>query len=190
VVFYEQIISGLASFFNKDKPVDFSHFVDNQGNFEIFYPKNWRYDGNIAFVDGKYTISFQSPDNHYQFTIAVDTLLPKPFDFSTYAKTELESPSSGVYTPVIKSIFHGMEAYTREYAYASGSKRYAGGGVMFFTGNIVFSLSWSTPENKKQKFDQIIAHMLKTITVRNNLVITQYKQSTFDNMAKKGRKKL
>ena len=44
-------------------------------------------------------------------------------------RAELESPESGIYTPVNKGKFHGREAFLREYAYSSGGKRFFGGGT-------------------------------------------------------------
>mgnify|MGYP006267466361 CR=1 FL=1 len=97
-----------------EKPLRFLRFRDGMGNFEILYPESWRYDSDIAVVDGKYTISFQSPDCLCQFTVSVDIQLPEKFRFDSYAKAELESPTSGIYTPVKKTSFRDMPAYTRE----------------------------------------------------------------------------
>jgi len=149
-------------------PEGYSRFIDWQGNFEIVYPKSWRYDKDIAVVDGKYTICFLSPDGLCQFTVSVDALLKKGFRFAGYAKCELESPTSGIYTKMKGSVFKSMPAYRREYRYSSGSRRFFGGGVMFFTGEMVFSISWSAPENQKERLTGMFEHMLKALEVKKS----------------------
>ncbi|MFN7990712.1 MAG: hypothetical protein U0R44_00995 [Candidatus Micrarchaeia archaeon] len=151
----------------EEKPVRFELFRDGLGNFEIFYPRGWRFDEDIAVMDGKYAITFESPDGLSEFTVSVDAQLAMPFDFGRYAKAELESPSSGIYTPVKKGSFNGMPAYIRDYEYASGGRKFFGGGVMFFNGSSVFSLSWSGPSKKSEKLMKVYEHMQKTLAVRS-----------------------
>lgn len=153
----------------KEKPVRFARFRDPLGDFEISYPKDWKYDRDIAVVGGRYTISFESRDA--SFTISVDTSIPKKFNFSSYAKAELESPSSGIYTPIKKSRFRKMPAYRREYSYTSGGSDYFGGGVMFFTGKAVFSLCWSGLEKRRGVLQPILDHMLKSIAIGEGFLI-------------------
>ncbi len=141
----DSLLARLRTFFFRDKPVRYVRFRDGMGNFELFYPQGWKFDEDIAVVDGKYTISFVSGNGLCQFTIAVDAQLPDAFIFAKYAKAELESPTSGIYTPMKKAVFHSMPAYERDYSYSSGGRSYFGGGVMFCTGDAVFSLSWSAP---------------------------------------------
>ncbi|MFH1785173.1 MAG: hypothetical protein ABH842_01975 [Candidatus Micrarchaeota archaeon] len=146
--------------FFKKKPVEFVKFCDSFGNFEITYPKNWHFDKNIAVVDGQYTNSFYSNDSN--FTISVNAKIYEKFNFKKYAKQELESPSSGILTKPKKSKFLGMPSYNREYSYHSDGKEYFGGGIMFFTGRIVFSLNWNAPKYDKEKkkiFDQMISSL-------------------------------
>jgi hypothetical protein len=134
-------------------------------NFEITYPKGWKFDQDMAIVEGRYTITFQSSDRHSQFTVAVDAQLPSRFDFAKYAKQELESPSAGIYADVKKGKFRGMDAYRREYTYRSG-KDYFGGGIMFFNGDCVFSLSWSGPEEKKKGLQPVFEKMVESLKVK------------------------
>ncbi len=157
------------------KSISFWRFRDGLGNFEIFVPEGWKYDEDIAVVDGKYTISFQSPDKLCQFTISIDAQLPDDFRFSAYAKAELESPESGIYASVKKSRFHGMPAYVRDYSYTDGRSTFFGGGVMFFARDTVFSLSWSGPSSKRTILDAVFSHMRKTLVVRHGFVITRKK---------------
>jgi hypothetical protein len=160
-----------------EKPARFLKFRDGMGNFELFYPKGWKYDEDIAVVDGKYTISFQSRDGLEQFTVSVDVQLPERFRFDRYAKAELESPTSGIYTPVKKTRFRDMPAYARGYSYTSDGRRYFGGGVMFFTGQAVFSVSWGAPESRKETLDAVFGHMLKTLSVREGPVMARRKRT-------------
>ena len=114
------ILDVISSFFSRDKTIVFSNFMDPLGNFEIYYPKKWSYDRDIAVSDGKYAISFEKGDT--RFTIAVDISIPRDFDFRKYAKAELEDPTSGILTTAKKSHFRNMPAYRRDYSYESGGK--------------------------------------------------------------------
>ncbi len=155
----------------RPKEIRYERFRDGMGNFEIFYPRGWKFDRDIAVVDGKYTISFQSPGGHEQLTVAVDSQLEPGFRFSRYAKQELESPSSGILAQVRKASFHGMPAYERDYSYRSSGRWYFGGGVMFYSGSAVYSLSWSAPENRKEALSAIFRHMLDSLSVRKGFTI-------------------
>ena len=155
----------IFDFLFKKKPVTFVKFQDTFGNFEIRYPKTWKFDHDIAVVDGQYTNYFYSNDSN--FIIAINANIPSNFNFQKYAKNELESPTSGIYSKAIKSKFRGLPAFTREYGYRSQGTDYFGGGIMFFTGKLVFSISWSAPKSKKEDMDKIFGHMLKSlVTIR------------------------
>jgi hypothetical protein len=144
---------------------EFAEFADPMGNFRFCYPKGWRFDRDVAVEDARYTISFASRDSRSTFTVAVDANLPPGFRFGDYAKRELESPSSGIYTKASRSRFHGMPAYTREFSYHSGGSRYFGGGVMFHAGQVVFSLSWNAPEADKTAMERLFGHMKERFAV-------------------------
>jgi len=154
----DSVFGRILGFFIRKKPEAFRTFRDGMGNFEISIPEGWRFDTDIAVVDGRYTISFQSPGGKSGFTISVDAQLAEPFDFESYAKAELESPESGIYTPVIRGEFRGMPAFRREYRYDCGGGKYEGGGLMFHGGRLVFSLSWSSPEKEAMRpvFDRMV----------------------------------
>jgi hypothetical protein len=161
----------------QERPVSFLRFQDSSGNFELYYPMGWRFDHDIMIEDARYTISFSSPDSCSTFTVAVDANLPEKFNFARYAKKELESPTSGIYTTAKRGKFHGMPAYERQYGYTSGGRRYAGGGVMFCTGNVVFSLSWGAPIARDGKRDAIFKHMMESFMVLEGFVMTPRKGS-------------
>lgn len=160
------LLSWMRKLLGKGEPAGYERFRDGLGNFEIFYPRGWRYDEDIAVVDGKYSITFESPDHRSEFTVSVDAKLPFPFDFERYARAELESPESGIYTPVNKGKFHGREAFLREYSYSSGGRAFFGGGVMFSSGRIVYSFSWTGPENERERTMTLFEHMKRTVIVR------------------------
>jgi hypothetical protein len=167
----DDLLSGILGRLGfRKKAVVFSRFRDGLGNFELFYPQGWEYDEDIAVMDGKYTISFTSRDKLSQFTVSVDTMLPENFDFERYAREELESPTSGIYTPVVGSTFHGMPSFDREYSFTSGGRGYFGGGVMFFTGGAVFSLSWSAPQSRTDEMAGVFGHMKDTMAVRAGFI--------------------
>lgn len=151
------------------KKIRFKRFRDPLGNFEIFYPEGWKFDRDIAVVNGKYTVAFERGDRH--FTIAVDTSLPPDFEFGEYAKSELEGPSSGIIADLKRERFQGMPSFSREYRFDSGGKAFFGGGTMFFTGRAVFSVSWSAPEKDEGPSGRIFRHMLKSLAVREGLTI-------------------
>ena len=154
-------------------------FQDPLGNFVIHYPGGWKFDRDVAVMEGAYTISFSSPDGRCTFNIAVDAGLrggpgskggPKGgFDFPGYAKAVLESPSSGIYTPVKKSKFRDMPAYERDYTYHSSGTAYSAGGVMFFTGRAVFSISWNASERDKARYDALFKAMLESLIILSGL---------------------
>jgi hypothetical protein len=146
-------------------------FSDGMGNFEIQVPEGWKHDDDIAVVDGRYTQSFASRDGRCQFTVSVDAQVPERFEFKKYAKEELESPSSGIYAKMRKSTFHGMPAFCREYCYSSGATAFFGGGVMLFTGSIVFSLSWSAPESKHGQLMRVFDAMKASFRPRKGFTI-------------------
>ncbi len=158
------LLSGIKAAFGIGQPeAALMRFQDPLGNFVISYPSGWKFDRDVAVLEGAYTISFSSPDGRCTFNIGVDTGLKRGFSFPAYAKAELESPSSGIYTPVKKGKFREMPSFTREYAYTSSGATYFAGGVMFFTGRAVFSISWNAPEREKKRFDALFTRMLESI---------------------------
>jgi hypothetical protein len=166
------ILSRIKSCFRiREKPLQFRRFKDGMGNFEMDVPDGWKCDEDIAVVDGKYTISFQSKDGLSQFTVSIDAKIPGKFSFQKYAKSELESPASGIYTPVSKSVFHKMPAFVRDYHYQSGGRHFFGGGVMFFTGAVVFSLNWSAPESLKERAGCAFISMKKSFLPRAGFIM-------------------
>ncbi|MBU0533122.1 hypothetical protein KKB44_06535 [Candidatus Micrarchaeota archaeon] len=154
----------IFNLFSRDEKIIFSRFVDPLGNFEIFHHKTWKYDEDIAVVDGKYLISFESKDA--RFVVSVDASLASDFNFDAYAKEEIDSPTSGIHASVKKRSFRNMPAYEREYLYESAGKNYFGGGLIFFTGTLVISLSWTAPEKQKEKYESIFRHMIEKLHVR------------------------
>jgi hypothetical protein len=168
------MIESLKKLFEKKFP-KFELFRDNLGNFEIFFPAGWKFDENIAIEDGKYTISFLSKDGRSQFTVSVDAKLPEKFNFVKYAKNELESPASGIYTTALKTTFRRMKAFSRDFLYISGGKKYFGGGIMFHSGNEVFSINWSAPQGERVMADKIFGHMLESIVIREGFLVQKKK---------------
>jgi hypothetical protein len=148
------------------KKTRFSRFIDSSGNFEMDYPDGWKYDPNIAIEDGKYTVSFASPDSQSTFTISVDGNLPAGFEFPKYARNELESPSAGIYAKAVRCRFHKMPAYGREYCYISGGRGYCGGGMMFHANQAVFSMLWNCPQYMKKETGRIFSHMMDSFVVK------------------------
>jgi hypothetical protein len=178
---HDDIFSGIKAVLGIGQPAGqpaaaWVRFQDPVGNFVIRYPSGWKFDRDIAVMEGAYTISFSSSDGRCTFNIAVDAGLkggPKTrggFDFPAYAKAALESPSSGIYTPVKKSEFRGMPAFRRDYTYHSSGRTYSAGGVMFFTGRAVFSISWNAPEREKNKFDALYQRMLESLIILPGLM--------------------
>ncbi|MCI0503829.1 hypothetical protein L0Y65_03900 [Candidatus Micrarchaeota archaeon] len=166
------LISRVKSFLGLGaKAMRFRQFTDGMGNFSMLVPAGWKCDEDIAVVEGKYTISFQPPDGLSQFSVSIDAQVPPGLRFTKYAKSELESPSSGIYTPVRKSSFHKMPAFVREYCYTSGGRRYFGGGVMFFSGAIVYSLSWSAPQAKQGAQEGLFARMKDSFSPSRGFVM-------------------
>jgi len=160
------VLSSLRGMFaRKPKTVRFLRFKDSSGNFEILYPEGWNYDHDIAVLDAKYTNSFESPDCRCRFAIAFDGGLAPDFNFANYAKKELEGPSAGIIADAVKGKFRGMDCFRREYAYASGGGKYFGGGVMFYTGNAVYSVSWNAPESEKEVMKAVFDHMLDSLVI-------------------------
>lgn len=150
----------------RERDPEYVSFRDYLGNFSLQYPRGWKYDKDIAVVEGRYTNSFCSGNGLSQFTISVDALVHEKFNFPKYAKDELSSPSSGIYTPLRKSGFRGLPAYSREYGYCCGSREFFGGGVMFYTGELVFSISWSAPGREKANMEPVFRHMLDSLSFR------------------------
>jgi hypothetical protein len=148
-------------FTKKPKPVVYSKFIDSFGNFEIEYPKNWRYDKDIAVVDGQYTNTFQCNDSN--FTISINAKIQENLNFRKYAKNELESPASGICANAIKSKFRGFPAYIKEYTYMSNRKDYFGNELIFFTGKLIILISWNAPRSKEQEMKKVFNHMLESL---------------------------
>lgn len=161
------ILSGLLSIFRKPE-LRFKPFMDGLNNFEILYPEGWRYDENIAVVDGKYTISFRSGQR--SFTIAVDARLPAKFNFARYVRSET-GPSSGICADTKKTSFQGKPAFKREYMLMSGGSRHFGGCLMFHTMDKVFSLSWDAPEKEREEMEKAFERMRKSFRPRRGFMI-------------------
>jgi len=155
------LIDKIKDFF-KPKPVEFVKFRDPIENFEIFYPKSWKYDEDVAVYDGKYTISFESGQK--RVTIIVDYKIPEKFDFRKYMNEQFEGPSSGIIASLEKTKFRGMPAYQREYSYYSSGKEFVSKGIVFYTGSRVYSLTWFGPLNFSE---EIYNHMTKSLIVRS-----------------------
>jgi len=162
------------------KKTRFSRFIDSSGNFEMDYPEGWKYDHDIAIEDGKYTVSFSSPDSHAAFVISVDASLPQDFKFPGYARNELESPSAGIYAKAVRCRFHKMPAYEREYCYVSGGKAYCGGGMMFHANQAVFSMLWNCLQSTKKETGRIFSRMMDSFVVRQGFRIKKYSKPKSD----------
>ncbi|MFH0738155.1 MAG: hypothetical protein V1827_06400 [Candidatus Micrarchaeota archaeon] len=156
--------SAFFSLFKKKGRTIFDAFKDNMGNFEISYPKGWHFDRDIAVVDGKYSVSFQSGKG--RFTVSVDPNLPKGFDFAGYAHAEHEGPCSGICASLEKSRFRGKPSFKRDYVYLSGGERYFAGDLIFKSGDIVFSLNWSAPEQDREGMSAIFSKMVDSLSTK------------------------
>lgn len=161
------LLSRFLSLFRKHEQ-RFKLFMDGLNNFEIGYPEGWKYDENIAVVDGKYTISFRSGQR--SFTIAVDAKLPPKFNFARYVRSET-GPSSGICADTNKTSFHGKPAFKREYVFMSGGRRHFGGCIMFHTMDKVFSLSWDAPEKEREEMEKVFGRMLKSFRPRHGFMM-------------------
>ena len=161
----------ILEFLFPKKKAKFVKFYDPLGNFSIMYPGDWHFDEDIAVVDGKYTIPFQSRNRSSIFVVAVDASLPAKFDFKKYAKKELDSPESGVYAKSKPDKFFDLPAFSKDYAFFSQGKEYFGGEIMFHAGKIVFYLSWSGPAKEKEKISKIFDHMKKTLDIGHGFII-------------------
>ncbi|MBN1170255.1 hypothetical protein JXA56_04475 [Candidatus Micrarchaeota archaeon] len=153
------LIDKIRNFFNK--PSEFVKFRDPLGNFEIFYPKNWKFDRDIAVDDSKYAVSFESGSK--RVTVFVDFRLPEKFNFRNYVKKEFEGPSSGIISNMKKTTFRGMPAYSRDYLYISSGNKYMSKGIIFYTGNKVYQIAWFGPSDFPE---EIFEHMKKSLMVR------------------------
>jgi len=165
------ILSRILSIFNKPK-LRFKPFLDGLNNFEISYPEGWKYDKDIAVVDGKYTISFRSGDGQKSFTIAVDAKLPMKFNFAEYVRSE-SGPSSGICADMKKTSFHDMPAFKREYMLMSGGSKHFGGCLMFHTLEKVFSLSWSAPEKDREGMEKIFDRMRSSFSPKRGFMMRE-----------------
>lgn len=141
----------------KPKPKSTPVFRDSFGNFELVIPNNWKLDNeDIGFYDGKYTISFHSPNGGKTFAIFVDTKLSSGFDLKKYAKEEIEAPSSGVYAKATPTKFRGMSAYSCEFSYSgSFGKKHYGRKIVFGKNAIVFVLNCASINQNDAELDAI-----------------------------------
>ena len=162
------LISSFLSIFQAKSSPESSVFKDGMGNFEIKYPKDWKHDKDIAIVDGKYAVSFESRGGKQKFCVSIDASLPKRFDFAEYVHSELEGPASGICCDLKRSRFRGMPSYKREYVFTSGGVRYLAGGLIFHPMNLVFSISWSAPENDKQT-QEIFEKMIRSLAIKGSI---------------------
>jgi hypothetical protein len=158
-----RIVELLASLL-KEKPIEYAKFRDSFGNFEIDYPKKWAYDQDIIVIDGQYTDAFHFKDAN--FNIAIDARIRNNIDLDQCAKTEFESPSSGILAKAVKTEFRGLPAYKREYGYRSNGKDYFGGGILFVVDKIIFSISWNAPKSDEKKMKEIFEHMLQSLVTK------------------------
>ena len=113
---------------------------------------------------------------HQRSIVHPDPCAPRACDH------ELGSPSSGIYTPLKKSKFRGMPSYEREYRYKCGRRCYFGGGVLFFNGEMAFSVSWSAPEDQKEWIGGIFAKMLESLAVRESYATIRRKRAVGKKM--------
>lgn len=157
-------------------------FRDGSGNFEMLYPKGWKYDYDIAIVDSKYTIAFESPDGQSKFVVAVDCDIRPTFDFIKYAKRELEGPESGIVCNAEKGRFRNMACYRREYTYSTCGQKYFGAGVMFYSGEVVFSLIWSGPEREKKELGILFTHMVESFAIREGSAVQKKKRMVHNKL--------
>lgn len=159
----------MLSLFSKPKP-SFERFMDGMGNFEFDLPSGWKYDEDIALVDGSYTISFRSPDKKRVFTVAVDAKIPKKFSFAKYVKAEC-GPKSGIIAEIKMARFHGIPAYKREYSFQCGSRKHFGGNIIFRGPDKVFSLTWSAPESERKDAKKLFGRMMESFIIKRGFAI-------------------
>ncbi len=165
------LITRIKSLFShKRKSPKFRLFRDYQGNFHIEYPEDWRFDPEIAMVEGKYSVSFESPSGPARFVVTLDSILPFGFDFEKQVKETLGQPTSGFCADIKATEFRGMKAFSYEYCYQTEGRRFFAGGLTFFTGWSVFSLNWSAPEQEQKHYQKIFDRMLETLTFRRGIL--------------------
>ncbi len=151
------LIDKLLCLFRKE-PQKFIKFNDPLNNFELFYPKGFRYDQDVAVYNWSYTISFES--KHERLIVSVDS--KKAVDFDKYVEQEFNSPKSGIISNLRKSVFRGFPSYDRDFQYTDSGRDYIGKGIVFYTGSIIYSLTWMSPNRDLGTFD----HIVKSFTFR------------------------
>ncbi len=140
----------------------FAVFKDPFGNFIISYPEGWRYDEDIAVVEGSYGVWFEKGSKR----ISVHVTACRLADFDSYAQRYLKDPKRGVVGRIRKTTFKDMPAYDFRYKLHEGSKVFLGGALMFYTGRCIFYISWFVPKSEWPHFKELFKHILRTMWVR------------------------
>ncbi len=145
--------------------VKFQNYKDYYGHFSIFYPKDWKYDPPIVMDEGGYAIVFHSNKTSSQFRVGVETVLPLKFDFSKYAKEEIEKSSAGIVSKARKSKFREHQCFRTDYEYESEGKNFLGEKLLFYTGDRVFSIFYTYPEEERKNIEKILKYMAESLII-------------------------
>lgn len=165
------ILDSIKNLFSK-KPkepefegVKFKNYEDYYGHFSIFYPKEWRYDPSVVVDEGGYAVVFHSNKTDSNFRVGVETILPLKFDFRKYAKKEIEKPSAGIVSKACKSKFRKYPCYGTNYEYEGGGKKFSGKKMIFYTGDRIFTIFYTYPEEEKKNIDKIFKYMTESLII-------------------------
>ncbi len=145
--------------------VKFTNYNDYYGHFSVFYPKGWKYDPSVVIDEGGYAVVFHSNKSESHFRIGVETILPLKFDFRKYAKEEIEKSSAGIVSKACKSEFGKYQCFKTRYGYESEGKKYRGKKLLFYTGDRVFLIFYTYPEEEKKNIEKIFKYMAESLII-------------------------
>jgi hypothetical protein len=148
---------------------DFASFSDSLGNFEVFYPKHWKYDENTAVVDSCYAINFVSDKTKTSMRIEVDMKLPVGFDkkkFMKYAKDEIEKPTAGVLSKAYAKTLGIYDCVETAYEFKEGNTIMHGEKTIIFASNKVYSIMFICPMSEYDRLKNTFKYVLDSFVAK------------------------
>lgn len=167
------IIRRIISFLKPSEPVfeqtEFEKFEDSLQNFQIFYPKHWKYEEKTAIIDGAYAIIFYSTTSPANLRIEVNTRVPKGFskkDFKKYARNEIEQPTAAIVSNAKTIKIGNYDCIQTEYFFYDRGRKFYARKLFIFCLDRIFTLFFICDEQNYKNLKKTLAYIIDSLLIK------------------------
>lgn len=127
-------------------------FVDGLGNFSLTYPQDWKYDPEIAYYDGKYSICFEGKGGT-KFCVSIEN--SRNIDFEKMAIKRLGEPESGPIGEIKKAKFNDFNCVQKTFHYQQGKMQIMGKIILLMKNNKSIEIAEYYQEGNEEQMKMI-----------------------------------